>query len=430
MLTSRLVPHVRVLVVLALRNLRRNLRRTLLTAAAMVVGGGLLSFSFALGDGTHESWIESAVRMDAGHVSIQHPDYRSSPHIEHRLPSAVRDAAEEALGSPAVAGHVLARSFKLVVRGLASSASGARPAQIVAVDPAVEAAFSRVDEQVIEGRYLQPDDRLAAYVAEGLALGLDLQPGSRLVVQAQDAEREITGQLLRVVGVFRTGVPEADQVLMHIPLVTAGAWLGADADVTNVGVLVRDSTAADSVAAGLEQALGDFVARGEARVMGWRESNPSLASAIALDDFGNYLLYAILFTIIAFGVVNTVLMSLLHRHREFGVLQALGLTPGQTGTIVLIEGLVLTAASGLLGVGIGLLLTWYFVGDGLDFSALMDQEMTFSGVVIDPVIVPRFSLVRVCQVLAFMVFLGIAASLYPAFRAARIDVTEAMKFDR
>ena len=74
MLTSRLVPHVRVLVVLALRNLRRNLRRTLLTAAAMIVGGGLLSFSFALGDGTHESWIESAVRMDAGHVSIQHPD--------------------------------------------------------------------------------------------------------------------------------------------------------------------------------------------------------------------------------------------------------------------------------------------------------------------------------------------------------------------
>ena len=84
-------------------------------------------------------------------------------------------------------------------------------------------------------------------------------------------------------------------------------------------------------------------------------------------------------------------MSVLHRHREFGVLQALGLTPGQTGAIVLVEGLTLTAVSGFIGVSLGLFATWYFIGDGLDFSALIGEEMTFSGVVIDPVIVPLFS---------------------------------------
>ena len=422
--------HVRVLLMLALRNLRRNLRRTVLTASAMIVGGSLLGFSFALGDGTHESWIESGVRMGAGHVTVERPEFRLSRRIEDRLPVAVRRAAEEALESSEIAQHVVAQSSKLTINGLASSAAGARPAQIVAVDPASEAGFSTIDEQVVEGRYLEPDDRLAAYVAAGLAGSLELRLGSRLVLQAQDAEREIAGQLLRVVGIFRTGVTDLDQVLVHVPLATAGEWLGSDADVTNVGVVVGDSAMVDTVAERLERALAAPVASGEVRVMGWRESNPSLASAIAIDDFGNYLVYGILFTIIAFGVVNTVLMSVLHRHREFGVLQALGLTPGQTGAIVLIEGLTLTAASGLLGVGAGLFLTWYFFGDGLDFTALMGEEMTFSGVVVDPLIIPLFRGARMVQILAFMLVLGASASIYPALRAARVDVTEAMKFDR
>ena len=422
--------HLRVLLVLAMRNLRRHLRRTMLTASAMIVGGGLLSFSFALGDGTHESWIDSGVRMGAGHVTVERPEFRLSRRIADRLPAGVRHAAEEALASPEIAPHVVARSSKLTINGLAGSAAGARPAQIIAVDPAAEAGFSAIDDQVVDGRYLEPDDRLAAYVAGGLADSLDLRLGSRLVVQAQDAEREIAAQLLRVVGIFRSGVPELDQVLMHIPLATAGEWLGSERDVTNVGVVLDDSAAVARVAARLEQALAEPVARGEVRVMGWREANPSLASAIAIDDFGNYLVYAILFTIIAFGVVNTVLMSVLHRHREFGVLQALGLTPRQTGAIVLVEGLTLTAASGLLGVGAGVFVTWFFLGDGLDFSALMGEDMTFSGVVIDPVIIPLFRVTRMVQIFAFMLFLGAAASIYPALRAARIDVTEAMKFDR
>jgi ABC-type lipoprotein release transport system permease subunit len=293
-----------------------------------------------------------------------------------------------------------------------------------------EARFSTLDDQVVEGRYLEADDRLAAYIGVGLAASLELRLGSRMVVQAQDANRDIAGQLFRVVGIFRNGVPEVDQAVVHIPLETAGAWLGSEHDVTSVGVVLADSTVVAEVAAHLEQALVEPIARGDVRVMGWREANPALAAAVAIDEFGNYLVFGILFVIIAFGIVNTVLMSVLHRYREFGVLQALGLTPRETSTIVLVEGLTLTAVSGFIGVTLGLLATWYFFGDGLDFSALMGQEMTFSGVVIDPVIVPLFRFTRIAQVLTFILFIGAVASIYPAFRAAHIDIAEAMKFDR
>ena len=424
--------HARVLVMLALRNLRRHLRRTALTAAAMIAGAVVMVFSFTLDDGSHEQWVDSGVRMGSGHVTVERPEYRVSRRIDDRLPEPVRRAAEQALHSPELAQHVTALSARLGITGLASSAAGSRPAQIVAVDPAAEADFGTIDDQVAEGRYLAADDGLAACVGAGLADSLDLEVGSRFVVQAQDAEREIAGQLLRVVGIFRSGLPAIDQMLIHVPLATAGEWLGSATDVTNVGVVLQDSNATALVVEQLERALAEPVARGEVRVMGWEESDPTLATAIAVDALGNYIIQGFLFVIIAFGIVNTVLMSVMHRHREFGVLRALGLSPGQTGAIVLIEGLALAVASGLVGVGLGILVMWYFLGDGLDMAAFMEgaEDLTFGGVQVDPVIVPIFGAWRMAQITAFIVGVGCASAVYPALRAMRIDVTEALKFDR
>ena len=123
-------------------------------------------------------------------------------------------------------------------------------------------------------------------------------------------------------------------------------------------------------------------------------------------------------------------MSVLHRRREFGVLQAIGLTPGQTGILVLIEGLILTITSGTIGVVLGVLVTWYVWGDGLDLSGFVSNEFSFSGFVIDPVIFPLFRQVRLIQAFVFILIIGGMASIYPAFRASKLNVAEAMKFER
>ncbi len=130
------------------------------------------------------------------------------------------------------------------------------------------------------------------------------------------------------------------------------------------------------------------------------------------------------------GIINTVLMSVMYRKREFGLLQALGLTPRQTGGLVMIEGLILTTLSGIIGISIGLFITWFFWRDGLDFSFAWDEDWTFSGVVMDPIVIPYFRVARVIQGLVFIFMIGVLASLYPAFRATRIDVAESMKFER
>lgn len=412
---------------LAARNVRRQTRRSLLTASAMVLGVAVLVFSRALGDGAHEDWIEQGVRLGKGHIAIQHPHFQRSRHLDDRLTPAALVLAETALDDSAVARRVVAVAPRLEVQGLANSATGAVPVFIDGVDPTIEAEFSRIGERVVEGRYLEPGDRLHAFVGERLAERLDLEVGGRLVLTGQDATGEIAGQFVRVVGVFRTGLPEADEGIIHIPLATAQAWLGVGSGVTTLAVLLESGWVVSDTQRRLEALLAgsaDAVA-----VLGWREAMPELDAAIRIDDYGDYVFHVILFMIVGLAIVNTVLMSVLYRTREFGVLRALGLTGGETAGVVFAEGVLLTFASGLLGMVLGFAVTWGFFRNGLDYSGLLDTEFTFSGVVLEPIIVPAFRVVQVLQSLGSILIIGVLASLYPAYRATRIDVAEAMKFE-
>ena len=410
---------------LAARGVRREARRSLLTASAMALGLALLMFTRSLADGGHEDWIDAGVRMGAGHVLVQAPGYRESQSLDDRLSGNQAGAALAALAVLEGPLAPLATTVRLSTNGLASSASSALPVVIDGVDPRTEVGFSQAAERITEGRYLEPGDRLAAYVGQGLVERLGLSLGSRFVLTAQATDGEIQGQLVRVVGVFRTGLPEVDEGLVHIPISVARSWLGAGDAATTVGALLPVSAVAAEVAEAVRFDMGTD----DVRVLGWREAYPELDAALRIDDYGDYVFHGILFAIVALAVLNTVLMAVLHRKREFGVLQALGLTPAETGLVVFTEGLLLTALAGVVGMIAGATLTWVFFGNGLDFSFFISEEMTFGGIVIDPVIVPEFRMVQVMQSFLSIAVVGTVASIYPAYHATKIDVGEALKFE-
>ena len=416
-----------VLLKLAGRNVGRNLRRSALTAAAMAVGLALLIFSRSLAEGTHEQWIDSAVSLAAGHVAIQAPNYLESGRLEDHLDAAAVERALAAVDSALSPLELVASTLRLSANGLASSASSALPVQVQGVEPVAEAGFSDLEGLLRNGRYLEPSDRLQAYVGVELARRLELDVGSRFVLTAQGVTGEVQGQLARVVGTFRTGIPEMDEGLIHIPIETAREWLEAPGAVSTVALLMAEARLTEPAVRRLEAATeGDR----DLRVLGWEETSPELADAIRIDDVGDYVFHTILFAIVALAILNAVMMSVLGRRREFGILQAMGLTRAETGWIVFGEGLFLTAASGLVGMVLGLIITWGFFRDGLDFSALMEGEMAFSGTIIDPVIIPQFRLSLILASVYSIFIVGMLASIYPAVRATRLDVAEAMKFDR
>ena len=412
---------------LALRNLLRQKRRSVLSGSAMVLAMALLVFSRTIAEGGHEDWIDSGVRMGGGHVAVQAPEYQTRRTLEYRLGPEVRAAIQEALESPEVATRLVAAAPRLMVQGLASSSQAALPAAIMAVDPELERAFSALDEKLVEGRWLEPDDRLRAYVGVRLASRLKLKEGSRFVLTAQDANGDISGQMVRVAGTFRSGIPEVDEGFIQIPLATAQEWLGVPGSVSTEALLLRNSRDVGPVRRELASALSEW--SDEAVVLGWRETMAELDAAVRMDDWADYVFHLVLFVIAATAIVNTILMSVMYRTREFGVLRALGLERGEVGRVVFIEGMVLTAVSGLLGMALGAAIVWGFFRNGLDFSAMWDMEMEAAGIVIDPVIVPRFHWNQILQSLFFILAIGSLSSIYPAWRATRIDVAEAMKFE-
>jgi putative ABC transport system permease protein len=297
---------------------------------------------------------------------------------------------------------------------------------VIGVDPAAESAFSLLPAKRVEGQTLQPGDGNAAYIGDQLARRLGLHVGSRLVVTAQDGTGQIADQLFRVAGLFRTGLPEADQGLVQVPIATMRSWLGVPAAATEVAVLLHTNRAVDKVVRSLRRVL--LPRSQDVAVLDWRHAMPELDAAVRLDDYGDYVMHAILLAIAALAIINTMLMSVLNRSREFAILRALGLTRLQTGRVVFTEGLVLTLVSGLVGIALGAGVTWLFFRHGLDYSAFMKGDVTMSGTVISPVIIPQLGLPQLLQSLTFIVTIGILSAIYPAWRAMRIDLLAAMKF--
>lgn len=417
---------IRALLLLALRSVGRNMRRSILTATAMALGLAILIFFRAIGEGVHEQWIDSAVRLGTGHVALQAPRFLETGRLEYRLDSTRVSEIVRALGDPSVATDVLAWAPHLTVSGLASSAAAAVPVRIEGVDPAREGRFSNLPDELQDGGYLRPGDRLRAFIGDALARRLNLRVGERFVLTAQTASGQVEGQMMRVVGTFHTGIEEIDDGLIHIPLQTERQWLGVPGAVTTVAVLLHDSREAERTVRALRATLG---ATSGIRVVGWRQASPEMDSAVRIDDFGDYIFHVVLFVIIALAILNAIMMSVLGRRREFGVLQALGLTGAETGWVVLGEGLFLTAAAGIVGTVAGFAFTWGFFHNGLNLGSLMGN-MTVSGGIMSPVVIPMFRLQQVGLAVASIVIVGLLASLYPAWRASKLDVAEAMKFEQ
>jgi len=408
---------------LALRNLGRELRRSGLTAAAMTVGLALLILSRTLADGAHEDWIDSGVRLASGHVSFNAPGYRDSESLDDRLDAG---QVEASLGAAALAPltEPSITTVRVETRGLASSADGALPALIVGVDPASELAFSRLGAEPATGRYLQEGDRLHAFIGAGMATRLGLRTGSRMVLTAQVASGDIAGQLVRVVGTYRTGLDELDEALVHIPLSVARSWLGVEG-ATSVSVVLPHSAFTDPV---LAEARATLEGSG-IEVAGWPETARELYSAVRIDDAGDWVFHLILFAIVTLAILNAVFMSVLHRKRELGLLRSLGLSGTETGLVVFVEGVLLTVASGLLGVALGFALVWAFFRNGLDLTDIMPADITFGGIVFNPVMHPSIELTHLVQSVALTTVIGLSASLYPAWHAARLDPAESVKVE-
>lgn len=401
---------------LALRNLLRNRRRTAITACAIGVGLAMLIVSSGVGDGSHNQMIDSGVGGLAGHVVVQGAGWQRSRQADLAVPDT--PALMRQLQALFPTGRVVPRVF---LQGLLNSPTGSVGVSLSAVVPALECQVNELCDNIVAGHYLDGSPQQVV-LGQTLARTLHVGPGDKVVLMVQ-RRGAIESRLLRVSGLFRIGIDEIDGFYAQLPLAAAQDLLGLGDDVTQLSLHLADARAADAATARLRAALP---AAG-IEVLPWREALPELYEFVLLDDAGLYLLALIIAAIVAMGIMNTVLMSVLERQREFGVLLALGMTPRRLVALVLLEATLLGVLATAAGVTLGLLGNWPLAVTGLDYSALAGESMEASGVVLRTRIFSQLTVSKVALFAGLAVALTVLAAIYPALKAARLRPVQCLQ---
>jgi len=407
------------LVKLSWRSLWRNRRRTLITICSIALGMTCALFFIALADGMYKKLINQAVRMEAGHVAVEHPEYRDAPAIDRFTYSvaAVRDAAAKIRGVERVKPLILGQA-------VVSTGSGSAGVGLTAVDPEAEQATSVLAHKIVDGRYIAADDRRGVVLGKSLAERLKLEPGKKLVVTTNDVHGELVNELLRVTGVFETGMDEVDSFMIQVPLGVGRRIFHLETDqATRVGLILENPDDQQRVQQELVAALqGKPVA-----VLPWQEVLPDLASYIAVDGGSNYVFQGIIMFLIGFTILNTILMSVLERKREFATLLAIGTSPLLLRLQILVESAFLGLFGCVAGLAVGGGLAHHLEVNGLDMSELFKDGASVAGFTIDP-------LVRADLTVGLMTWLGIAVflgtmiiGLYPAFKSSRVEIADVLR---
>ena len=405
---------------LAWRNLWRNKRRTIITISSICFGLVLALVFIGLGDGTYGTMIDSAARLGSGHITLEHPDYRSS-----LLTRLTLQSTEELTKHFKEIYEIEGWAPRILGQAMLSTSYGSVGAAFIGVDPEREKENTLFIDKITEGRYLEDAAGRGVLIGTKMAQRLNVAIGSKMVITANNLHGEIAAELLRVVGIFETGSEMIDGYICQITLERAQALLAMkEGEITQLALFITNQRATDRVIEHLKRILADT---NEVAVLSWREVMPELASYVELDGTSNYIFQIIIFIIIAAGILNTILMSVMERQFEFGVLLCLGMKPRNLLFLILTESMLL----GLLGIPVGtvmgLLCNQYFTVKGFDMTLFTGENLDISGVALDPILYADLYPDHLIITVALVFLLTVLVGIYPAIKATRSEPIETLK---
>ena len=396
---------------LAWRNLWRNHRRTLVILFAMVLGVWAMIFTAAFMRGMSLQIVDDTIENMTGHLQIHAPSYLDDPVIEHSF-STTNPLLSESLQST----EIIASAYRLRVPAVVASERESMGLVMVGIDPEDEGQLSFIQSSILEGRYLKDANDPGVIIGRKLAERLETRLGKRIVLMTQDRNNEIADRGFRVVGIFDTDLEAVEVGFVFLARNTAAKLLGVTDAVSEIAIKVSDPQRLDEVVEGLRQQ------HPELDIKAWYELQPISKLIVELYDSFHLVWHLIVFLAMGFGIVNTLLMAVFERTREFGLFQALGLKPGFILGQVWVEALMLL----VLGLALGNGLAWLSVlatGEGIDVSAFAEgMEMANLSNIIPFVIVGQDLLLANSVVFV----LGMLTGLYPAWRAAHLVPADAI----
>ncbi len=400
---------------LAWRNIWRNPRRTLVIVFAIIIGVWSMIFLGALMRGMEVGMIKNGISTLTGVIQVHSKGYRSDPTIENSMedPEKIKESIIDALPSDADI------AFRVRVNAVISNARHSSGVTLVGIDPETEAKVSFIGDAISRGRYLKQEDTSGIIIGEALLKKFKTKPGRRLVVMAQGADKEIASRAFRILGTFRAEMEAIEKEFVFVLISSAQKMLKLGSSVSEASILIPDYQESEKIAGSLKSVL----LSSEFEVHNWEELLPILKAYIELSDGFIYIWYLVVFIAMSFGIVNTTLMAVFERMREFGLLKSLGMKPGWIMREVLLESVFLLALGLIIGNILAFLSILALSGSGIDLSSFA-AGAEYVGMT--RIIYPIIWEIDVIMANLVVFVLGLLVSAYPAFKAARFTPVEAL----
>jgi ABC-type lipoprotein release transport system permease subunit len=398
------------------RNIWRNKRRTAVILTAVIIGVWSMIFLGALMRGMSDRMRQNGIATLTGHIQIHRVGFRKDPVIENRITSP-----EQVYRSMDALPAGAKWSERIRVNAVAGNARHSAGVTLVGIDPAREAGVSFIGNAVQKGRYLKQTDPLGIVVGEALVRKFETRLGHKLVLMSQDAHGEIASRAFRIVGIYRAELESTEKQFVFVHIDAAQKMLGVGDDICEVAVLLDSHRQVDETAARIRKLLPGNVYTVET----WKELLPIVRAMLEMHDSFIFIWFLAVFIAMGFGLVNTILMAVFERIREFGLMRSLGMRSRLVVAEVLAESFVVLVIGMAAGNALGLLSVLALSAHGIDLSAF-SAGMEFVGMsrIVFPVLAARD--VVTANVTVF--FMGLAVSVYPAAKAARISPVEAMVY--
>jgi len=401
------------------KNIWRNKRRTLLTINAIGFGVMALVGIYNYYDGFHEQVIHNVIRYQSGHLVIGFPGYQTKNQTSLFLKNPVN--VEKWLSKRP---EVKAMSERVIVQGLVSSAVGSANILFMGIEPKQERRVTRFAANVIKGKYIEPGKDKPILLGKALSRLLKVDVGSKVVALTQGVDGSIGNELFHVAGIFETQ-SDADKSLAFINIGDARTLLSLPPHaVHQVSVVLRQETDLDPV-------YGDFQAAfpkgSHVEVMSWKQVQRPLMAMIELNKSANRLLMIIILFVAAMGIANSILMSIMERTREFGVMMAIGTLKKEVIQMVVMETMLLSGVGVLLGNLLGIGITLYFNKYGFDLRWLTSQSIVVQGTIIQTISYPTVRWANSVMITTCILSLSLVVSVIPIRHIAKLRAVEALR---
>lgn len=401
---------------LAWRNLWRQPRRTWLTTGAMVFANMLLVFMMSLQFGMYGLMIDNSLQLFTGHLQVQAPGYKDEQKMRQTVPDIL--ALTERVRSKFPDSRVAARGSTFA---LLASEERTYGVAIYGVEAEFEPGVSSIPGLVDKGRFLASNDANEIVIGSVLARNLQVDVGDELTLLGSGLDGSFAANVVDIAGIFDSGVKDIDRNIVEVPLGLFQETFfmqGAGHQIVVVAANRDDVAAMQTQMQALLPPSSDLV------VLDWDTLQPGLKQAIQADMTSSFFLYFVLVVLVAFSVLNTQLMSVLERTREFGIVMALGLRPGKLGRLVLLETAIMGCIGFMLGAIAGALLTSWFGSHGLSIPGMDEMAAQFN---LPARMYPQLNSLTLLAGPAIVFLFTLLAAIYPAVRLNWQKPVDAMR---